>query len=99
MKLICIKCPRGCESIFYYEGKDDPNAAMKNRSWSTISYPRRGKAQYQWITTELNNNKHWAECIIDYDKEVEAIKKEIDYLQTWELEDKMRELHPDLFVT
>ena len=46
------ECPRGCESIFYYEGKDDPNATIKNRGWAIINnpHPNTGKTQYQWIT-------------------------------------------------
>ena len=80
------ECPRGCESIFYYEGKEDPNAKNKNRSWATVSYPRKGKAQYQWITTAPNSGKY--EYIVNYiDEKVENIKKELDYLQTWKLED------------
>ena len=83
------ECPRGCASIFYYEGKDDPNATIKNRGWGHIHHPNRGKTQYQWITTFPNGSKHWEDYIIGYDidKEVETIKKEIDYLQTWTLED------------
>ena len=83
------ECPKGCESVFYYEGKDDPNATIKNRGWANTSYPNRGKTQYQWITTSPNRGKLWNDYIIGYDidKEVEAMKKEIDYLQTWTLED------------
>ena len=78
--------PRGCESIFYYEGKDDPNATIKNRGWASNTHPNRGKTQYQWITTAPNRGKY--EYIIDYlDKKVEAIEKKLDYLQTWKLED------------
>ena len=83
------ECPKGCESIFYYEGKDDPNATIKNRGWGNMYHPNRGKAQPQWITTTPNGGKHWGQYIIGYDldKEVEELQKRIDYLETWTLED------------
>ena len=78
------ECPRGCESIFYHEGKDDPNATIKTRGWANINnpHPNRGKTQYQWITTAPSRG--WKEYIIDYD-----VDKELeDYLKpTWKLED------------
>ena len=79
------ECPRGCESIFYYEGKDDPNATIKNRGWANINYPNTGKTQYQWITTALNRGKYRDQYITGYeiDKEVEELKKKIDYLESW----------------
>ena len=85
------ECPRGCESIFYYEGGYDPDEefkeTIKQRGWANIRnpHPNRGKTQYQWITTAPNSGKHWDEYIIGYDvdKEVEALEKEIEYLQTW----------------
>ena len=80
------KIPAGCASVFYYEG-EDPNETNKQRGWANISYPNRGKTQYTWITTAPNNGQHWDEYIIDYDidKEVETIKKEIEYLSSWTL--------------
>lgn len=81
------ECPRGCESIFYYEGKDDPNATIKNRGWSNMHHHNRGKPKYQWVTTDSNNGKYWNEYIIGsrIEKVVEDIKKELDCLRTWTL--------------
>ena len=85
------ECPRGCESIFYYEGGSDPNEefkeTLKQRGWANLNnpHPNRGKIQYQWITTSPKDNKHYNDYIIGYDidKEVEKISKEIEYLSSW----------------
>ena len=89
------ECPRGCESIFYYEGGYDPNEdfkeTIKQRGWANIRnpLPNRGKTQYQWITTAPNSGKYWNQYIIGYDmeKEIKEIEKQIDYLVSWEPED------------
>lgn len=78
------ECPAGCKSIFYHY---DPNAGLKgylNKEKRVDKNP-----QHTWITTALNSSKRWDEYIIDYDidKEVENIKNETDYLQTWMLEE------------
>ena len=84
------ECPRGCESIFYYEGGYDPNEefkeTIKQRGWANLinPHPNRGKTQYQWITTSPKNDKYYLDYIIDYD-----VDKELkDYLKPkWKLED------------
>lgn len=89
------ECPRGCESIFYYEGSydsdEDFKQTIKQRGWANIRnpHPNRGKTQYQWLTTSRNSDVYWNEYIsrYDVDNKVENIKKKIDYLQTWKLED------------
>lgn len=83
------ECPRGCESIFYYEGKEDPNATIKNRVWANINaHPNSNKAQYTWITTAHNTGKYWDEYISGYDVDKRRRDQENrSYLQTWTLEE------------
>ena len=83
------ECPRGCESIFYYEGKDDPNATIKNRGWANIKnpHPNRGKSWTMWD----QKLKTAQDYIIGYDttaKETNTLKELEDYLKPkWKLED------------
>lgn len=76
------KCPRGCESIFYYEGNYDPNEDFMR------ILKQKGRSLLTWVTTADNSSENWNEYISDYiDEKVENIKKKIDHLQRWTLEE------------
>ena len=65
-------CPKGCESLFYYEGKEDPNAKL--RGYTTLPGNRSGKSLYTWDTSALktdhvvyynSENNYWTKDVTE----------------------------------
>lgn len=53
------KCPKGCESLFYYEGKEDPNEKLK--TYYNVNPSKSGKSLYTWNTSPI-----WEDLYVDY---------------------------------
>lgn len=78
--------PRGCETIFYYEGKADPNDTIKTRGWANIKnpHPNRGKT---WTMLDQKTD-YLMDYINGYDTTAEETNtlKELESLKSmWRL--------------